>query len=113
MRPSAPPPPRRPQPAVDAPGLDPFVQGVGAAWALEVAAALALSDVSAAAGTLPERLVTITMLASFGLVGVVGYAATCLPEGWPLLARRLLLLAGMAGTVWATGTLVRAVYALS
>ncbi|BBO31579.1 hypothetical protein [Lacipirellula parvula] len=82
-------------------------------WATTVLLAVWCGSLSASAGILPDRWMGIGMV--FGLVNValVVVGAWYLPASIPRIIARLLQLAGMAGALWAAGTLTRAIYALT
>ncbi|MEZ4317218.1 MAG: hypothetical protein R3F61_06930 [Myxococcota bacterium] len=87
--------------------------GIGALWVCVVSAALAAQGLSASAGTVEGPWVGVGMAGGFALLAAVVYATMQLPQGIPLIVRRLVLLAGMAGAFWGMGTLTRALYALT
>ena len=93
--------------------LHPIAIVTAAIWACTVLLAMLCGELSASAGILPNRWMGIGMV--FGLLNValVVVGVCCLPSTAPRIVVRLLQLIGMAGAVWAAGTLTRAIYALT
>jgi hypothetical protein len=87
--------------------------GVASTWTCGVLLALQCGDLSANAGTLPERWTGVGMI--FGLLNaaLVVVGLWFLPLNLPRIVLRLIQLVGMAGAFWSAGTLTRAIYALS
>ena len=93
--------------------LHPVTLGAGALWTSAVCLALLARDLSAAAGRLPDGWTGVGMV--FGFLHLVVVVAGCwfLPDRLPRIVTRLIQLAGMAGAFWSSGTLTRALYALT
>lgn len=92
--------------------LHPTTQKIGAAWLLLILLALLASPTSASAGRMEGVWVGVAMGGGFAMVGAVYVAVIHLPASLPLLVRRLIMLAGMAGSMWGVGQVTRAVFAL-
>jgi hypothetical protein len=83
---------------------------VTALWVGCISAAVYCSEMSAAAGRLPQRWAGWGMLAGFVVVTLVVVGVWHLPAGVPRLVSRVIQLVGMAGAFWSVGTLTRALY---
>lgn len=86
---------------------------VGALWTLMVLTALLASDLSASAGIMQGFWTVLAFGGGLAMTAAVYVAVIMLPETWPRIVRRLILIFGMGGAFWGVGTLTRAAYALT
>jgi hypothetical protein len=82
-------------------------------WTGAILAALSCSGLSASAGRLPNSWTGAGMAIGFSFAAMVVVGVGYLPARLPRIVKRLLQIVLMAGALWSTGTLTRAIYVLT
>lgn len=82
-------------------------------WAGALLAALSCRGLSASAGRLPDSWAGVGMAIGFLSVAMVVVGVCYLPARLPRIVSRMVQLILMAGALWSTGTLTRAIFVLT
>ena len=93
--------------------IHPVPLGVFSVWTCAILIALFCRELSASAGRLPDSWTGVGMTIGLLHATMVVVGVCYSPANLPRIVPRLLQLVGMAGALWSTGTLTRALYVLA